>query len=168
MKEKERNARLEAKQGRQQILLSGIPHNARITITLAPQGAVKAFGLRLRTTDGTRDGTDFRLDTQAARASYSHSTHSGSGGPLLGGHAISDLRGLDKPVRLDVICRHDVVDVEVDGRHTLANYYWNPKGDHLGIWVEEGAVLVSDVVIRPLLEHTPPGALRPPELRRAK
>ncbi len=168
LKKKERNARLEAKQGRQQILLSGIPNDARITLTLAPQGAVKAYGVRLRTSDGEHDGTDFRLDTRAARGSYSHSTHSGSGGPLVGGHAISGLRGLDKPIRLDVICRHDIVDVEVDGRHTLANYFWNPKGDKLGIWVEEGTLLVSDVVIRPLLEHTPPGALRPPELNRAK
>ncbi|MCX7007555.1 MAG: hypothetical protein NTY53_09970, partial [Kiritimatiellaeota bacterium] len=158
----QRDQRLEAKQGRRQVLIANVPNNARITLTLTPEGPVTAFGVRLRTTDGEKDGTDFRLVTKTARASFSHSTHSGSGGPLAGGASIGGLRGLDKPVRLDVICRHDVVDVEVDGCHTLANYYWNPKGDQLGIWVEEGAVLVSDVIIRPLLERFAPGALRSP------
>jgi hypothetical protein len=58
------------------------------------------------------------------------------------------------------------VDVEVDGRHTLANHFWNPKGNRLGIWVEDGTLLVRDVTIRPLLEHVPPGALRPPEMEK--
>jgi hypothetical protein len=165
LKESERPGRLEAQQGRQQILLDNIPNNARITLLLEPQGAVKAYGLRLRTTDG-KDGTEFRLDTRTARASYSHSTHSGSGGPLAGGHAIAGLRGLDKSVRLDVICRHDVVDVEVDGRHTLANYFWNPKGNKLGIWVESGTLLVRDVTIRPLLEQFAPGSIRQPEIKK--
>ena len=160
-----RNSRLEAKQGRQQILLDGVPNDARITLTLAPQGPVKSLGLRLRTTDGERDGTEFRLTSGSVRASFSGSTHSGSGGPLPGGPSIDGLRGLDRSVRLDVICRHDIVDVEVDGRHTLVNRFWNPKGNHLGIWVEDGALLVRDVTIRPLLEHTPPGALRPPEMK---
>jgi hypothetical protein len=66
-------------------------------------------------------------------------------------------------VRLDVVCRHDIVDVEIDGRHTLVNRFWNPKGDHLGVWVEGGALVVRDVRIRPLLEHVPPGGLRAPE-----
>ena len=166
LKASERNARLEAKAGRQQILLDHVPNNARITLTLEPQGAVRAYGLRLRTTDGEHDGTEFRLDPHMARASYSHSTHSGSGGPLAGGASIGGLRDLDKPVRLDVICRHDVVDVEVDDRHTLANYYWNPKGDHLGIWVENGTLIVKNVEVRPLLEHIAIGGLRGPELRK--
>ncbi|MCY2994443.1 MAG: hypothetical protein NTY19_42240 [Planctomycetota bacterium] len=135
-----------------------MPNNARITLTLAPQGAVKAYGLRLRTTGGERDGTEFRLTPGAARASFSSSTHSGSGGSLPGGPSIDGLRGLDRLVRLDVICRHGIVDVDVDGRHTLVNRFWNPHGNRLGVWVEDGALLVRDVTIRPLLEHTPPAA----------
>ncbi|TAN35656.1 MAG: hypothetical protein EPN23_10815 [Verrucomicrobia bacterium] len=166
LKETERNARLEAKSGRQQILLDNVPNNARITLTIEPQGVMKACGLRLRTTDGEHDGTEFRLDPRTARASYSHSTHSGSGGPLAGGRSIGGLRGLGKPVQLDVICRHDVVDVEVDGRHTLAGYFWNPKGNKLGIWVEGGTLLVRDVTIRPLLEQFAPGAIHTPEIKK--
>lgn len=159
-----RSMRLEARPARRQILFDHVPNDARITLTLAPQGSVKAYGLRLRTTDGEHDGTEFRLVTRTARASYSHSTHSGSGGPLAGGPSIEGLRGLEQPVRLDIICRHDIVDVEVAGRHTLANRFWNPAGNRLGIWVEEGALEIRDVAIRPLLEHVPPGALRAPEI----
>jgi sucrose-6-phosphate hydrolase SacC (GH32 family) len=156
LKQSERNARIESKQGRRQFLLDNVPNDARITLTLEPQGTVKAFGIRLRTTDGEKDGSDFRIEPRTARASYSHSTHSGSGGPLMGGPSIGGLRGLDKPVRLDVICRHDVVDVEVDGRHTLANHFWNPDGNRLGVWVEDGALLVRDVTIRPLTDRYEP------------
>ncbi len=163
LKESERNTQIESESGRQQILLANLPNDVRITLTLVPQGAVKACGLRLRTSDGENDGTEFKLDPGAARASFSHSTHSGSDGPLAGGRSIGGLRDLEKPVRLDVICRHDVVDVEVDGRHTLANYFWNPKGDKLGIWVEGGKLLVRDVTIRPLLEHVGQGGLCPSE-----
>ncbi|MHB8970564.1 MAG: LamG domain-containing protein [Pirellulaceae bacterium] len=38
-----------------------------------------------------------------------------------------------------------------------------PQGSRLAIWVEGGTLLVRDVTIWPLLEHTPPGALRAPE-----
>ncbi len=155
--------RIDAGQGRRQILLGGLPNDVRITLTLAPQGTVAAYGLRLRTTDGERDGTELRLTPGTATASYSASTHSGSGVETGVGNSIDGLRGLDRHVRLDIICRHDLVDVEIDGRHTLVNRFWNPKGDRLGIWVEGGSLEACDVVIRPLLDHVPPGALRPAE-----
>lgn len=154
--------RLEAGQGRRQILIENVPDDTRVTLTLVPQGKVKAFGVRLRTTDGECDGTEFHLVPGTGRVSFSARTS--SGGPNGTGPAMEGLRGLDQPVRLDIICSHDIVDVEMNGRHTLVNRYWNPKGDQLGIWVEDGALLVKDVEIRPLLAHTPPGALRPPEM----
>jgi hypothetical protein len=96
------------------------------------------------------------------RASFSARTS--SGGPNGSGPSLEELRGLDQPLHLDIVCKHDIVDVEMNARHTLVNRYWNPKGNRLGIWVEGGELLVKDVEIRPLLEHTPPGALRAPEM----
>jgi len=69
LRESERNVRLESKTEPRQILLDHIPNNSRITLTLAPQGPVKAYGLRLRTSDGKTDGTEFRLTTVTAQAS---------------------------------------------------------------------------------------------------
>ena len=154
-------ARLAAKSGRQQILFDGVPNDARITMVLEPQGPVAAYGLRLRTTDGQSDGTELTLQPHPAHAIFSVAT--ASGGETSGGTGISGLRGLDRAVRLDVICRHDLIDVEIGGRHTLINRFWNPKGNRLAIWVAGGAISVRDLTIRGLLEHTPPGALRPPE-----
>jgi hypothetical protein len=71
-------------------------------------------------------------------------------------------------VRLDIICRHDLVDVEVDGRHTLINRFWNPQGDRFGVWAEDGPLTVRGVVVRPLREYVPHGALRSPEPRPAQ
>lgn len=141
--------RLEPQQGRRQLLFDAIPNDVRITLTLVPQGA-KTYGVRLRTTDGERDGTEFCLTPRAGRAHFNVSTHSGSAGQTPGGPAIAGLRGLDQPVRLDIICRHDLVDVEVDGRYTLINRFWNPQGNRVGVWAEDGPLTVRDLVIRPL------------------
>ena len=148
---------LESKQGRRQLLFDAIPNDVRITLTLAPQGA-RTYGVRLRTTDGERDGTEFCLTPGTGRAHFSVSTHSGSAGHTHGGPAITGLRGLDQPVRLDIICRHDLVDVEVNGRHTLINRFWNPRGDRFGVWVEDGTLTVRDLVIRPLSPMKKAGA----------
>ncbi len=138
------------------MLFDDVPNNARVTLTLEPQGNPTAFGLRLRTTDGLRDGTELRLTPRTTTAGFSHSTHSGSGGPLPSGPSIAGLRGLAGPTRFDIICRHDIVDVEVGGQHTLVNRFWNPQGNRLGIWVEGGTLLVRDVTVCPIPEQGRP------------
>jgi beta-fructofuranosidase len=155
--------RLEAGQERRQILIDQIPNDVRLTLTLVPEGPVKAFGLRLRTSDGKTDGTELRFE----RGTAGFSARTSSGGPNGKGPAIQGLENPDRATTLDIVCTHDLVDVEINGRHTLINRYWNPKGDRLGIWVEGGTLTVKDATIRNLLEHTPPGALRPPEMTRA-
>jgi len=157
--------RLEAEQERQQILIDQIPNDVRLTLTLVPEGPVKAFGLRLRTTDGKSDGTGLRFEPGAATAGFSARTS--SGGPNGKGPTIEGLEKTGRAMTLDIVCTHDLVDVEINGRHTLINRYWNPKGDRLGIWVEGGTLSVKDATIRNLLEHTPPGALRAPEMPQA-
>lgn len=142
--------RLATTEGRRQQLIDAVPHDALISLTLVPHGKVAAFGVRLRTTDGTTDGTELRLVPDGETASYSHSTHSGSRGPLAGGPAISGVRGLTEPVRLVIVCIGDLVDVEINGQHTLANRFWNPPGTSLGVWVEAGEIEVRDVSVRPL------------------
>ena len=84
---------LEPQQGRRQLLFDAIPNDVRITLTLAPHGA-KTYGVRLRTTDGERDGTEFCLTPRTGRAHFSVSTHSGSAGQTHGGPALAGLRGL--------------------------------------------------------------------------
>lgn len=151
---------LQAAAGRELFLLDKLPNDARITLTLVPQEKGGAFGLQLRTTDGLTDGVEFRLDASKKQAGFSKGTTSGGAG---GGGAIQGVRGLDGEVRLHIIMTHDILDIEINGQHTLANRFWNPFGDRLGIWVEEGALLIKDITIRPLLEKTPPGAIRSPQ-----
>ncbi|WP_165223564.1 LamG-like jellyroll fold domain-containing protein [Aquisphaera insulae] len=153
---------LPAGPGRAEHLFRGIPNDVRVTMTLSPQGATR-YGVRIRASDGKADGTELSLTPAAGRVGYSASTHSASSGPQPGGPSLEAVAGLDRPIRLDLVCRHDIVDVEVDGRHTLVNRYWNPAGDALGVWAEGGSLVVRDVVIRPLVEHVPAGALRGPE-----
>ncbi len=148
--------RIAAATGRQQMLLEDIPHDAKISLKLELEGAVTAFGLRLRTTDGQQDGTDLSFTPASASVSFSHSTHSGSGGPLPGGPAIAGVQQ-DHGLQIDIVCRHDIVDVEMNGEHTLANRYWNPEARRLAIWVEGGTITVQDLVVRPWSDRTSPG-----------
>lgn len=154
------SVKVESKKFRNLILFDNVPNDARITLTIIPQDTVQAYGVQLRTSDGRSDGTEFRLDARKAKAIFSNSTTSGGTGG--GGVSIEGLLGLDKAVKLDIVLTHDIVDVEVNRCHTLANRFWNPNGNRLGVWVEGGSIMIQDVVIRPLLEHTPPGALKPP------
>ncbi len=154
-----------APQGRAQLLIDGVPNDARITLILEPQAGTVSYGLRLRTTTGKQDGqdgTELRLIPDAGTAGFSHHTHSGSGGPLEGGPTIFGLRELAQATRLDVVCQHDIVDVEIAGQHTLVNRFWNPRGKGLGIWVEKGALVVHHLTVRPLFDHVPSGALSGP------
>lgn len=61
-----------------------------------------------------------------------------------------------KAVQVEIICRHDIVDVEINGRRTLANRYWDTKGDRVSLWVEKGGATFRNLQIRPLVE--PPEA----------
>lgn len=138
---------VKAEDGRTERLLRDIPNDARITMTLEPVGASR-YGLRLRAGDDPAAGTELRFDPKARRISYSASTHSGGGtadGPSL--EAVPDL---DRTIRLDIVCRRDLVDVEVNGRHTLVDRYWNPKGNALGLWAERGGLRVVECVVSPL------------------
>jgi hypothetical protein len=142
--------RLEAKSSPEPLEFHDVPRDVRITLTLEPAGAT-AYGIRLCSTDGKRDGTVLTLVPRAERVFFTASTHSGRSDEPQGGPGIDGVRGLDQPVRLDIVCRHDIVDVEVNGRHTLVNRYWNPGGDRIGVWTQDGAIRVRDVLIRPLL-----------------
>lgn len=130
-------------------LLRNLPNDARVTMTLEPEAATR-YGLRLRGGDDPSVGTELRFEPAARRISYSGATHSGSAGATAGGPSLEAVPGLDRPIRLDIVCRRDLVDVEVDGRHTLVNRYWNPKGDALSLWVEGGSLRVVDLVVGPI------------------
>jgi hypothetical protein len=58
-----------------------------------------------------------------------------------------------RQLRLEIICRHDIVDVEIDGRRTVANRYWDPHGDRLYLWAKEGLASFANLQIRPLTEQ---------------
>lgn len=150
---------LQSSLSKELFLLDGVPNDARIKVKLVPKGTVESFGLQLRTTDGFSDGVEFRLSEQQKKAIFSKGTNSGGPG---GGSTIEGIRGLDGEITLDIIMTHDVIDIEINGRHTLANRFWNPFGQRLGLWVEGGSLLIKDITIRPLLQKTPSGAIQSP------
>ena len=63
-----------------------------------------------------------------------------------------DVQDLDKPVKLDIICRHDIIDTEINGRTTTANRYWDKEADCIYLVSKKGTVMFHNITIRPLIE----------------
>jgi hypothetical protein len=59
---------------------------------------------------------------------------------------------LNTPLTIDIVCRRDIVDVEIAGRRTLIQRYWNPGSDRIYLFAEGGDVRFEGVRICPLVE----------------
>ncbi len=138
-------------------MLTGVPQNVRITATIVPRPGVSAFGLCVRGEGAYEHGCELRFVPGERRAQY--------GAPADGGNSpgtsspenfleISEIRevtGLDQPFALDMIVKHDFVDTCIDGRRTfISRRADRPRGDRLFFFADNGEVLFSNVVVRPL------------------
>jgi beta-fructofuranosidase len=61
--------------------------------------------------------------------------------------------GLDRPFRLEIIVKDDLIDVCIDQRRCLINRLPELKGDRLFLFCENGTVAFQQMVIRPLLDR---------------
>jgi hypothetical protein len=118
-------------------VLGGLPRNALITARIVPGPEAAAFGLRFGSAAGRR-GSELRFDARQRRAQIGDKA------------AIHEVDGLDRPFRLEVVLKDDLLDVCVDGRRTLISRVPRDRGDGLTVFAEKGRVAVEKLVVRPL------------------
>ncbi|MBN2451240.1 MAG: hypothetical protein JXR77_12675 [Lentisphaeria bacterium] len=136
------------------VTIPGVPQDCRIQLQVEPGPGLRALVLVLRDGPADGDGCELRLDLGRGTAAYAKM--SDSAGNVSPGPAIRELRTLERPFSLDILCRHDIVDAEIGGFRATCTRFWNPAGDRLRLVAEGGAVDIHDLSIRPLTERYEP------------
>jgi hypothetical protein len=156
---------LESEDQRQILELSAIPHDFRLQMEVVPEAGASLFGIELRAT-ADQAGCELIFDPQRERVRFSKMTDSGGG--VGAGPGIEAVAGLDRPFKIDLVARHDILDVEIAAFRSVTTRFWNPDGDRLRLFVEGGAVSFRNIRIRPLKgTYEPyPGWSRPRASRR--
>ncbi len=129
--------RIESPEGMGAALLSGVPHDARVTVRLRPLTPTASFGLWLRASGALAQGYALRVLPYERRVA-------------LGAASIACVDGLEEAFDLDVVMKGSIVDLCVDGRRCLVERCPAQLGDALGLYVREGAVAFREISVRPL------------------
>ncbi len=129
---------LEAQEGQEVRYIPHVPADAVITLTLTPQGGTDEFGLLLRSEETS--GGEYRLGFNAheRRMTLARTT-------------LHDLEDMAGPVRVVICMTGSVIDVCINGRHTLVERCFEVRGTRLGLFVQNGAVGISDLSISPIV-----------------
>ncbi len=131
-------------------MLTGVPQNVRITLNVKANTNSSAFGLRMRGSGKYEAGCELRFEPSRQRVQFD-TPHQGRMGAE-SDSAILDVEGLDRSFTLDIFLKDDVVDVCIDDRRTIVSRCWNPHGDRLFFFAQDGEVTFESVEIRPLTE----------------
>jgi hypothetical protein len=133
------------------IPLTGIPRDVRITFQAMPDERAIRFGIGLRSTVDHSRCLELRVEPAGAKAGLFavDGDREKASAPANQRHRLGKL---DAPLTIDIVCRRDIVDVEIGGRRTLIRRYWNPGGERIYLFAEGGGVRFEGVRICPLIE----------------
>jgi len=114
-----------------------IPLNCRITMELEPLGGSEEYGLYLRS-------------NAKASGGYKLSFSANNQVVTLANTSISAVSGLDKTIKLDIIMKDDIIDVNVDGRRCIVNRLPEHKGSMLWLFAKHGNVRFNSIEVSAL------------------
>lgn len=117
--------------------IANMPYSCRITLEIEPQGDNQEYGFFLRAKEKANDGykLSFSPNTQIVR---------------LGRDAwIEAVESLDKTLRVDIIMKEDIIDVNIDNKRCIVNRLPEKKGDYLWFFARNGQVKFSNIKVYP-------------------
>jgi sucrose-6-phosphate hydrolase SacC (GH32 family) len=117
--------------------IENVPQNYRMTLEITPEGANEEYGVFLHS--GAKAEGGYRLNLSAANKSVH-----------LGNTAIEGVDGLNKKIRIDVVVKDGIIDVDVDHRRTIVNRTYEQNGDMIWFYAKHGKVTFSSITIYPL------------------
>lgn len=118
-----------------------IPLQCRITMEIEPQGPNEEYGLYLRSDENASSG--YRLNFSAVNQTVS-----------LGNTSIKAVNGLNNSIKVDMILKHDIIDVCVDNRRCIVNRTPEQKGSFLWLYAKHGKVKFKSIKVYPIKEIT--------------
>lgn len=127
-------------------VINKVPVNARITLNIIPNANSSHFGLCLRGDGAYEQGYEIRFspyDRMVKLYNITLGEHSGNN--------LSGVQGLDKPFRLDIIMKDDIIDVCIDDKRCIINRFPESNGNSLFFFCENGGVTYQSIEIRQLI-----------------
>jgi hypothetical protein len=119
--------------------LENVPVNCRITLEIDPTTSIAEYGLYLR------------ADQDADRA-YRLNFSPNDKTVWLGNTSIKAVDGLDKPVKIDIIMKNDLIDVSIGGKRCIVNRVPEQRGGYLWFYAKHGSVTFKSIKISQLKE----------------
>ncbi|MEN0052861.1 MAG: hypothetical protein AAGC65_04295 [Mucilaginibacter sp.] len=116
-----------------------VPANCRITLEIEPIGLNEEFGLYLKS--GARAEGGYRLNFSAANKTVK-----------LGNTTIEGVDGLNKPIKVDIVIKDGIIDVDVDHRRTIVNRTYEQNGSFVWFYAKHGQVNFKSITVSPLKE----------------
>ena len=132
-----RRVRLQAQEGLEVAMLEGLPQNARLRITVTPEGDAALVGLSLRGSGHLESGYELRFLPMERRVE-------------LLDQAITAVEGLSTTFEVDIILQGDLIDVCINRRRCLINRCSELAGDRLFLFALNAAVTFDGIEVRPL------------------
>lgn len=135
------------------VCAEGVPNDFRLGFSAEPlsAGAVYAVDLRARRDADLDDRTRrCRLNVDAKKENMVLETMRDSALTVMRGVTAAGVADLEKRARFEVICKDDIVDVELNETRTLANRYYDARGDCLLLVAKKGRVVFDGMVLRKL------------------
>lgn len=125
--------------------ISGIAGDYRIQAEVIPTEEASAAGIEVKA--GSAQGSGLPVTIDFSRRSLYF------GNPAL---AAEDVAGISGPNTIDIIVRHDIVDVELGGFRCHTARYWKPEADHLHLFARGGSVTFRNIRISPITDRYEP------------
>lgn len=147
--------RVIAKDGRRSVVIPKMPGDYRMRLEIVPESGAKSFGIALRA-GGAKGEDACDLVFRPAEKRVSFSKLGDSSGGVGAGPSIDAVRGMDAPFAVDIVVRHDLLDAEIGGFRSLITRFWNPAGDGVRLFSDDGAVTFRNVRVSPLKETYKP------------
>jgi hypothetical protein len=114
-----------------------LPQHCRITLEITPMGLNEEYGVILRSDEKATSG--YRLNISP-----------GDGMISLGNTSIKGVTGLKGVIRLDIVMKDGIIDVDVDHKRTIVNRTYEQNGSFLWLYAKHGKVNFSSVKVYPL------------------
>jgi hypothetical protein len=119
--------------------IENVPLNCRITLEIEPVGANEEYGIYLRS--GANADGGYRLALSAANKNA-----------RLGNTIIEGVDGLNKPIRVDIVMKDGIIDVDIDHRRTVVNRTYEQNGTFAWFYAKHGKVNFKSIKVSPLKE----------------
>ncbi|MDR3142824.1 MAG: hypothetical protein LBU37_14020 [Tannerellaceae bacterium] len=116
-----------------------LPYNCRITLEIEPDGNNHEYGLFLRANEKAGDGYKLSFSSNL-RTVQLHDAH------------IEAVEGLDRPIKVDIILKGDIIDVCIDNKRCVVNRLAEKKGEYAWLYAKQGKVKFKNIQVETLAD----------------